>query len=263
MSNPELMLEKREQGLRELAGVLSSYWPQLLGAGSGEMGEIRRIECFDISNISGQFAVGSMVVFIDGEASKRDYRKFRIRREQAPNDVAMMAEVLRRRLKRLQDDKTPGKQAARVDKKDESFESTPDLIVVDGGKGQLTAAYQVLQELGLDIPVVGMTKREEELLLPVSGSDLHGSVGETVELEDNLKPEARNLKPKRSSAHGAIARTVKEAQTQISTEAHFITIRLARGSEALFMVQRLRDEAHRFAITYHRKLRAKGFLDKK
>lgn len=264
VSNPELIADKRLQGLRELAGVLGDYWPKL-GVSSipnpeepsldpDEVTTLRRVECFDISNISGQFAVGSMVVFVDGDASKRDYRKFRIKREQAPNDVAMMAEVISRRFRRL-------KKVGPTDKStDRSFTAIPDLIMVDGGKGQLAATYQVLQELSLDIPVVGMTKREEELLLPAPSNGLHGSVGKAVELEDDLKPEARNLKPKRSSAHGAIARTVDEAQTQVSAGANFITIRLARGSEALFMVQRLRDEAHRFAITYHRKLRAKGFL---
>jgi excinuclease ABC subunit C len=272
ISNPEIMEEKRVQGLRELNEVLAVYWPELKGEGGREKDEVQvqsdeayphqlgRIECYDISNISGQQAVGSMVVFQGGEPLKSDYRKFKIKREQAPNDVAMMAEVLRRRLKRLQVG-----QGARVQdqKQDESFSSLPNLIMVDGGKGQLSAAYEVLAEFRLSIPVVGMTKREEELIILGSGG--RGQVADIDSLTSDisLKTETTNLKPikpKRSAAHGAVAKSEEDEQVQVTSEAHFTTIRLARGSEALFLIQRIRDEAHRFAITYHRKLRAKNFL---
>ncbi len=281
LTNPELMADKRAQGLRELSGILSTYWSRLKLGGERAKGEVaqggtmsdtppfsltpyplQRIECFDISNISGQYAVGSMVVFVAGEASKPDYRKFRIQRQQAPNDVAMMTEVLSRRFKRLQDSQTIDSHAKKVD---ESFSAMPNLIMVDGGKGQLAAAQQVLNKAGLAIPVVGMTKREEELVVPISNQQLQ-AVGDQPNIATHqLKSTTKSLKstkPKRSAAHGAIAKSTAETQTQVSTETNFVTIRLARGSEALFMVQRLRDEAHRFAITYHRKLRAKGFIQR-
>ncbi len=325
MANPELMADKREQGLRELAEALGPYWPELVGnrwKGQGKLEKrviiddnessstaLRRIECYDISNISGQQAVGSMVVFEDGEAKKSDYRKFRIKRENTPNDFAMLQEVLRRRFSRLkerpassvqlQEDESASENSQhhkptkppKAAKVDTSFATMPDLIIVDGGKGQLSAATAVLQELELDIPIVGMTKREEELVLnkaarlqggeAASGGDREGVLNSEVRVleedensgqdggaiaVDGLEPITYNLKPaskpNRSSAHASFARSEEEAATQTSTENNFTTIRLARGSEALFLIQRLRDEAHRFAITYHRKLRGKAFLPK-
>jgi excinuclease ABC subunit C len=150
-----------------------------------------RVEIYDISNIQGTSAVGSMVVFVQGKPSKADYRRFKIATlKEEPNDVGMMKEVLRRRLSRLiaGDPRWP----------------RPDLIIVDGGKPQLGAALTVLAELDLDVPLAGLAKREEELF--VSG--------------------------------GATS------------------IMLPRGTAALHLVQRMRDEAHRFAITFHRQLRS-------
>lgn len=271
VSNPELMADKRIQGLRELSGILTQFWPVFAKKNQppdlnqaqespdfNEAEEVRlhRIECFDISNISGQFAVGSMVVFIDGEASKSDYRKFRIKREQAPNDVAMMAEVIRRRVNHI------NKSMQQKDQKiDTSFMSVPDLIVVDGGKGQLAVTNQIIAESGLSIPTVGMTKREEELI--VQETSQHVNLNQFNITQNNQKLNIGNVpldKPKRSAAHAAIAKTKEEAETQVLAETNFVAIRIARGTEALFLIQRLRDEAHRFAITYHRKLRAKGFI---
>ncbi len=153
-----------------------------------------RIECFDISNISGVDKVASMVVFINGEAAKKDYRRFKIKTVEGADDFASMKEVLKRRLLR---DKAG----------DETFALPPDLIVVDGGKGQLSSAHAAMTELGLNYPMIGLAKREEEVF----------RVGESD------------------------------------------PVLLDKRSNALKLLQRVRDEAHRFAITYHRKTREKNF----
>ena len=153
-----------------------------------------RIEAYDISHISGTDKVASMAVFEGGEPRKAHYRKFRIKTVEGNNDFACMKEALTRRLKRLEEGE------------DESFATPPDLILIDGGKGQLAYALEALDECGRrDLEILSLAKREEEVFL---GSD-----------------------PKRS-------------------------ILLPRDSVALQMLQRVRDEAHRFAITYHRNLRA-------
>ncbi len=163
----------------------------------------RRIECFDISNIQGAEAVGSMVVFEDGRPKKEDYRRFKIRTVEGPNDFAMMAEVIGRRYRRGLRERE--ERAAGAPK----FAVLPDLIIVDGGKGQLSAAREVLEGLGLaGIPTFGLAKENEWLF--------------------------------------GVARREP--------------IILQRGSEALFLVQRVRDEAHRFAIGYHRLVRKKRTL---
>lgn len=266
IANPELMAERRESGLRELEDILSGYFFTLCAAEQqpDDYLALHRIECYDISNIGGQQAVGSMVVFEDGLAQKSDYRRFKIKAERAPNDVAMLREVLSRRFKRLAK-KRAGPEIT-PSSPDSSFASTPNLIVIDGGKGQLTSALAALQELSLDIPVVGMTKREEELIIY---SDTDGNAATHGAAIKRVSPEAPNPistgspKPSRSSAHASFARTAQDLVTQTRTEGNFTIIRLARGSEALFLVQRLRDEAHRFAIVYHRKLRSKTFLESK
>lgn len=166
---------------------------------------LNRMECYDISNTQGTAAVGSMVVFEQGVPRKKHYRRFNIKTVSGPDDFASMEEVLRRRFKRWLSAqelaKTPGK------KPDESFSRLPDLLIVDGGKGQLSRAVAVLEEFDLigKITVAGLAKRNEELFV-------HGR--------------------KRS-------------------------ILLPRKSQGLFLLQRLRDEAHRFAITAHRKRRTK------
>jgi excinuclease ABC subunit C len=169
-----------------------------------------RIECFDISTLQGTNTVGSMVVFIRGVPAKNHYKRFKIHGKGSqgePDDFASMREMLRRRFRRLvetNENNDPGQKARTPD---ESFNSMPDLVIIDGGKGQLGIAVEVLTELGLygRFPVVGLAKREEEIFRPG--------------LSDPLW--------------------------------------LKRGSEALHLVQRIRDEAHRFAITYHRNLRQK------
>ncbi len=167
-----------------------------------------RIECFDISNTQGVAMVGSMVVFEQGVPNKQHYRRFNIRSVTGPDDFASMEETLTRRFRRWKTAQDiVADRSATSQKVDRSFSTLPDLIIVDGGKGQLSRAVKVLDEFGLldVVPVVGLAKREEELFVP------------------------RQDRP----------------------------IMLPRKSEGLYLVQRIRDEAHRFAITAHRKRRSK------
>ncbi|NOX60988.1 MAG: excinuclease ABC subunit UvrC [Chloroflexi bacterium] len=166
-----------------------------------------RIECFDISTLQGANTVGSMAVFVRGAPRKSDYRRFRVRavsRTGQPDDYAAMREVLQRRFRRALEASEPG-PGQQIDP---VWRILPDLLIVDGGKGQLNVAVEVLKSLDLFevVPVVGLAKREELLFLP-----------------GRQQP-----------------------------------VRLARHSPELYLVQRIRDEAHRFAITYQRHLRRKG-----
>jgi excinuclease ABC subunit C len=157
-----------------------------------------RIECYDISNIQGSDTVGSMVVFEEGKPRSGEYRRFKIRTVEGPNDFASHQEVLRRRFRRARSGEEGSEEALRW--------AMPDLVIIDGGRGQVSAAKQVLDELGLhDLPLAGLAKEREELFLP------------------------------------GVA----------------LPVVLPATSSALYLVQRLRDEAHRFAITYHRDLRSK------
>jgi excinuclease ABC subunit C len=164
-----------------------------------------RIECYDISNTQGTAAVGSMVVFEQGVPKKGLYRRFNIRSVSGPDDFASMEEVLTRRLNRWQ--AIQEAEAAPGKKPDPAFALLPDLLIVDGGKGQLGRAVNVLERFGLlgKVPVAGLAKQNEELFLPGRPSPLL----------------------------------------------------LPRQSQGLYLVQRIRDEAHRFAITAHRNRRAK------
>jgi excinuclease ABC subunit C len=153
-----------------------------------------RMEAFDISNLQGTEIVAAMVVFEGGQAKKADYRKFKIKSvEGKPDDFASMREVIGRRLERLEAG-------------DEKFGESPDLILIDGGKGQLGAAVEVARERGLEVAMIGLAKQFEEIYLPG-------------------RPDP---------------------------------VRLPRNSPALFLLQRIRDEAHRFGLTYHRSLRSKA-----
>ena len=157
-----------------------------------------RIECYDISNTMGTNSVASMVVFQGGRPAKSDYRRFKIRTVEGADDFSSMAEVIKRRLERLKEG-------------DEKFSPEPDLILLDGGKGQLSAVAPVLQDLGVgselpDIPLRSLAKRDEEVFEPG-------------------RPEP---------------------------------VLLERNSPELHLLQRVRDEAHRFANTYHRKLRGRA-----
>ncbi len=169
-----------------------------------------RMECFDISTLQGTNTVGSMVVFAKGAPLKSAYRRFKLHgkgSQGAPDDFASMRETLRRRFRRAVESAKPdpGKKAR---KGDEQWRILPDLLIIDGGKGQLGMAAEVLAEFDLTdiVPVVGLAKQEEELFVP---------------------GQARS-------------------------------IWLKRGSPALHLVQRIRDEAHRWGITYHRNLRGKA-----
>jgi excinuclease ABC subunit C len=202
----------------------------------------RRTECYDISNIQGTSSVASMVVFLDGQPRPQEYRRFRIKTVEGANDFASMAEVLGRRFARFKDrgadvglNARPADTVGRafsparrdeardgaesqapaaedVDSEDENEDglkgwgALPDLVIVDGGKGQLSAALDVMRNLGLQrVPLAGLAKQNEELFV-----------------QDLAEP-----------------------------------IVLPRTSQALYLVQRIRDEAHRFAIQYHRKVRSK------
>jgi len=166
----------------------------------------KRIECFDISNIQGRLAVGSMVTFDEGEPDKNRYRRFRIKTVPGADDFRMMYEVLHRRFARA---KAEG--------------SYPDLLVVDGGKGQLNVALQVLRELEIsEVDAVGLAKMR---------------VDRAPQAAEVTRSEERVFLPGRKNP-----------------------VILKRNSTALFLLQRVRDEAHRFAITYHRQLRTKERL---
>jgi excinuclease ABC subunit C len=172
-----------------------------------------RIECYDISNLGPTDKVGSMVVFEDGLPKRSDYRRFEIKGVQGQDDFASMDEMLRRRFARLLEaqEASRSRDPAADDgsqRRYRRFAYPPALVVVDGGAGQLGVAEKVLADDGLDIPVIGLAKRLEEVYLPG-------------------QPEP---------------------------------LRIPRSSEALFVLQHLRDEAHRFAITYHRAKRGKRAL---
>ena len=159
-----------------------------------------RIECFDISHIQGSDIVGSMVVMEDALAKRSDYRRFKVRRQEGQDDLAAMEEVLTRRFRKYLDERDEGARKGR------RFAYPPNLLLVDGGKGQLGVATRVLEELGLEeIGVAALAKRFEEVYVP-----------------DRSDP-----------------------------------VQIPRDSEALYLLQQVRDEAHRFAITYHRQLRGK------
>ncbi len=153
-----------------------------------------RIECYDISNIQGKYPVSSMVVFKGGQISKSDYRKFKIKIKNTPDDPAMMYETIKRRLTNSSDDK--------------SFSEKPDLIIVDGGKTQLGSAIQAMKEANISIPVFGLAKKQEEIILP-------------------------------NKKH---------------------SLKLKYNDPSLLLIRKIRDEAHRFANTFHRKLRSKGMI---
>ena len=166
----------------------------------------KRIECFDISNIQGNLAVGSMVVFDEGEPDKNRYRRFRIKTVEGADDFAMMYEVLSRRYRRALEEN-----------------DLPDLLMVDGGKGQLGVAVEVFKELGIsEVALIGLAKMRTE--------------------------------------RDPFAEEVAHSAERVFVPGRKNPIILKQNSTALFLLQRVRDEAHRFAITYHRKLRAKERL---
>ena len=211
-------------------GLSMSRAQRLAGQGAleGAMAEVqealslprapKRIECYDISHIQGSDSVGSMVVFQNGAPRKEHYRRFKIKTVEGNDDFASMREMLRRRFGRMASalqESVEALEAAEVAEgaleqapEGKAWENVPDLVLIDGGKGQLSAVHGVFLEMGLStdvVPLASLAKREEELFVPHS-------------------PEP----------------TV-----------------LPRNSQGLFLMQRVRDEAHRFAVTYHQRLRSK------
>lgn len=205
--NPNLRSDKRQEELDTLQKILQQNGCPVT--------TLSKIECFDISNIQGTNAVGSMVVFVNGEKESSKYRKFKIRQENKPNDFAMMEEVLTRRLKHTEWE-------------------YPGLLIVDGGKGQVSSALKVLQSNNLQIPLIGLAKREETIVIPLNR---HAELVSASHQEFN-----------------GIPKQVRDDK--------FIEVSLPKESSSLHLIQRIRDEAHRFAITYHRKLRSKAFIEK-
>ena len=214
-------------------GLNMSRAQRLAGQGAldSAMGEVqealslprlpKRIECYDISHVQGSDAVGSMVVFQNGAPRKEHYRRFKIKTVEGNDDFESMREVLRRRFSRMAaslptEDRAVDAVGASAENAEQpaeapdgkAWENVPDLVLIDGGKGQLSAVHGVFLEMGLStdvVPLASLAKREEEIFVPHS-------------------PEPTML---------------------------------PRNSQGLFLVQRVRDEAHRFAITYHQRLRSK------
>ncbi|MFI3238478.1 MAG: excinuclease ABC subunit UvrC [Lachnospiraceae bacterium] len=204
-ANANMVLERDKDKLKreELRTIgAAKELAQLLGVAS-----VTRMEAFDISNINGFENVGSMVVYEKGKPKKSDYRKFRIKTVSGPDDYACMREVLTRRFRHGLEE-TKLLQEQNIDKNYGSFTRFPDVIMMDGGKGQVNIASEVLAELGVTIPVCGMVK------------------------DDNHRTRGLYFKNEE--------------------------LTLNNRSEAFKMITRLQDEAHRFAIEYHRSLRSKG-----
>lgn len=183
LRNPHTLYQIRQNEQHKLTEILKTYF--------NEIGLLQKIECYDISNISGKLAVGSLVTFIDGEPAKEYYRRFRIKTKNTPDDFAMLKEVIRRRLSHT----------------DWTY---PNLFVVDGGVPQVATMLKVLSEKKIDIPLVGLAKKDEEMIIPYQGE--------------------------------------------------YVRLKLEKGSAGLSLIQRLRDEAHRFAHKYHELLRLKYLL---
>lgn len=187
LEQPDYYFQRITEEKESLEEILKEYYGKL---------NLTRIECYDISNFQGKQATGSMVVFINGDKSSKDYRRFKIKLKDTPDDFSMMKEMLGRRFK-----------------KDGWGE--PDLIVIDGGKGQVSAALIALTARKKTIPLIGLAKREETIVIPEK------SIGQKLQ---------------------------------------FIEVKLDKQTPGINLLRRIRDEAHRFAITYHRLLRKKNFL---
>lgn len=185
---PDFYFERITKEVQSLVEILHAHDPRVT--------KLERIECYDISNIQGTHATGSMVVLENGDVAKKEYRRFKIKTKSTPDDFFMMNEMLNRRLK----NKWP----------------LPDLFVIDGGKGQVSAAMSSLKNAGVDIPLIGLAKREEIIVMPI---------------------------PMYGNKYG------------------FEEIKLPKDTPGINMLRRIRDEAHRFALTYHRLLRKKAMLD--
>ncbi len=190
IEKPDFYYERIRNELTSLVELLKPYFPDLK--------KLTRIECYDISNISGKNATGSMVVFENGDKKSSEYRRFKIKTKDTPDDFFMMSEMLARRFKK------------------QDWPS-PDLVIIDGGKGQVSAALKSLASQSVKFPLVGLAKKEETIIVPLKN--------------------IRSLE--------------------------FAEVRLPKSTPGINLVRRIRDEAHRFAITYHRLLRKRNFIAKK
>lgn len=187
MDKPDFYFQRIEKETLSLKEILAPYY--------GNLGSLERIECYDISNISGKNATGSMVVFINGDKATSEYRRFKIKSKETPDDFHMMREMLTRRLR---NEKWP----------------KPTLLVIDGGKGQVGAALKALANTSMRYPVIGLAKREETIIVPLKSTS-------GIDFEE---------------------------------------IKLSNSTPGVNLLRRIRDEAHRFAITYHRLLRKKALI---
>lgn len=200
-------LEHKEQWAEEAMSQLA----EALGLPSLPM----RIEGYDISNVQGTAPVSSMVVVENGEAAKSEYRRFRIKwHPESPNDFAMMHETITRRLRNYLE-------------KDPKFSRLPDLFMIDGGKGQLSAALQARDELGLSVPMIGLAKKSELIYVPVG------------------------------EAKGITTESDEYTFNGVTKRYEYVVVELPLHSPGLLLLRRLRDEAHRFALSFHRKVRSK------
>ena len=186
-----------------------------------------RIEAFDISNIQGKYAVGSMIVFLKGKPAKDQYRKFRIRTKDTPDDYAMMAEVLRRRLGNAW--------------------PMPDLWIIDGGKGQLGAALKVLRDTKNKIPVMALAKNRKR------------SAAKSAEAKPSSFGKNKEDSPLPSSISDMYEG--RRRREEIYFPGRMKSVKLTEGEPTTFLIQRIRDEAHRFAITYHRNVRSRALFE--
>lgn len=195
-ASEDILKQKKDKNWNKTKGAALA-----LGEVLGIEGEISRMECYDISHTKGRDTVGSMVVFTGGKPDKKEYRRFKIKQVEGIDDYACMQEILSRRFKRAIDEQSAGE--------DGKFASLPDLIVVDGGKGQVSAAKEIIDKMGFSaIPLMGLAEKNEEIFVPGCSEP----------------------------------------------------VLLSRSSAALKLVQAIRDEAHRFAITFHRSLRNKTLV---
>jgi excinuclease ABC subunit C len=216
-TNAELALERMQSeqaAHEEWAGRAAAELQDALELDSPP----HRIECYDISNIQGTAPVGSMVVFEDGAPAKDQYRRFKIKyNPESPDDFAMMREMILRRLRAFQEG-------------NEKFMKLPDLMVIDGGRGQLGAAIKAMREVGIRIPAIGLAKRHELIFTPYRS--ISGAGGESpCQAPPDHWDDSASVDPE--------------------------PIELPMNSPGLVLIRRLRDEAHRFAISYHRKVRDK------
>ncbi len=218
--NPNLRTDTRTKELDDLRKILNHNGYQIENP-------IHKIECYDISHIQGTHTTASLVVSIDGERETSLYRRFKIRLEKTPDDFASMREVLTRRLKHTEWD-------------------YPDLLIVDGGKGQVSAALDVFKKNNINIPLIGLAKRIETIVIPLQHPLVHQL--------NNAVPSTQ----KESRGAWILDQVQNDNRHRFNAKTHFREVVIPHSVGAIKLLQRIRDEAHRFAITYHRNLRSKA-----